>query len=65
METKRCPSCGALYEVTYTKVIFRDKDVAHCQKCGDEIDSWNGSRIPSFRLIEDPEVPVSKKTDRD
>jgi uncharacterized protein (DUF983 family) len=54
MEKHTCPHCGAIYEVTYTKVIFRDRDTANCKVCGEEMHSWNGSRIPSFRLIECP-----------
>ncbi len=49
-EEKTCPKCGAIYEVSCTKIIFRDKDSFDC-RCGYELDSWSGSRIPNYRLI--------------
>jgi hypothetical protein len=49
--------CGADYERTTSKVIFRDKDDAQCT-CGRTLESWNGSRIPQFRKIRDaPDGP--------
>lgn len=50
--TVRCENCSALYLRTETKTTERDKDRFDCRVCGHEIESWNGSRIPSFRLIE-------------
>jgi len=54
MKTEIKCSCGAVYERTEDKVIFRDKDNFQCRVCGEEIESWNGSRIPRFHLIYDP-----------
>jgi len=48
--------CGAVYERTEQKVIFRDKDSVNCQECGRELESWNGSRIPVYRLIRRPQA---------
>lgn len=50
-DTIECDRCGALYEVTYTKIIFRDKDTADCDVCGERIDSWNGSQLPHHKLV--------------
>ena len=49
-----CPHCGALYEVTYTKFTWRDKDSANCTVCGKEMASWNQSKSPSFDLVRRP-----------
>jgi len=46
--------CGAVYERTEVKLIFRDNDSYECV-CGRTLASWNGSRIPQFRLISKPE----------
>lgn len=51
---KEC-ECGALYEVTHEKVIFRDKDSCSCHVCGKTLAEWNGSRIPVFKLIKRPD----------
>ncbi|WP_395649677.1 MJ0042-type zinc finger domain-containing protein [Brevundimonas sp.] len=48
-----CPHCGAIYEVTYHKVAFRDQDNFICRSCGQEMDSWSSSRIPHYRLVQD------------
>ncbi|MBB4041628.1 hypothetical protein GGR34_003306 [Microvirga flocculans] len=53
MRTVTC-ECGAVYEVTETKVPFRDRDNFNCDRCGEEVERWNGSTIPSFRLIAGP-----------
>ena len=54
-ETVTC-ECGAVYERTETKIIFRDKDREECE-CGRVLERWNGSVIPHFRLISKPEAP--------
>ena len=50
-----CTICGRVYERTVEKVIFRDKDSFEC-KCGATLESWNGSVIPVFRLIKEPDA---------
>lgn len=50
MSKVTCPECGAVYERREHKVTFRDKDSQSCG-CGYELESWNGSRIPSYELI--------------
>jgi hypothetical protein len=54
MGTKVTCECGAVYERTEVKLIFRDKDSYECG-CGRTLESWNGSRIPQFRLITRPQ----------
>lgn len=46
--------CGAVYERTEAKLIFRDKDSFQC-RCGTTLESWNGSRIPVFHLVAAPD----------
>ena len=48
--------CGAVYERTEQKVIFRDQDRFRCHICGWEIESWNDSRIPIYKLVKRPET---------
>lgn len=47
--------CGAVYERTEIKIIFRDKDSQDCGNCGIQLERWNGSRLPMFTLISKPE----------
>lgn len=47
-----CRLCGAIYVRTYQHVIMRDRDHIDCRVCGAWLDSWDGSSIPSYRLIE-------------
>jgi hypothetical protein len=58
-ETVTC-KCGAVYERTTEKVIFRDQDSFNCYVCGEELDSWSSSRIPRYRLVHDPRKPSTE-----
>jgi len=62
MSSKRLEpcECGAVYERTEEKLIFRDADSFECQFCGRTLDRWSGSRIPVFRLIKEPPSDASK-----
>jgi hypothetical protein len=51
--------CGTVYERTEWKTTSRDKDYFNCRECGREIESWNGSRIPSFKLVSRPKKATS------
>jgi hypothetical protein len=51
--------CGAIYERTEEKLTFRDSDSFACRCCGATVETWNGSRIPVFRLIKEPEAKAS------
>ncbi len=51
--------CGAIYERTEDKVIFRDKDRFACVACGKELESWSGSRIPVFKLVKRPDTDTN------
>jgi hypothetical protein len=43
--------CGAIYERSETRIVFRVSDDFVCQECDEVLESWSGSRIPVFRLI--------------
>jgi hypothetical protein len=46
--------CGAIYERSETRIVFRVSDDFLCQECNEVLESWSGSRIPVFRLITRP-----------
>jgi hypothetical protein len=58
MKTVTC-QCGAIYERTEKKVIFRDSDSFACHVCGHKLESWSGSRIPIFKLVKRPETDTN------
>jgi transcription elongation factor Elf1 len=36
-----CPHCGAVYELTYTRLVATDHDRAICAKCRQVMKEWN------------------------
>ena len=48
-------SCGAVYERTENKAPVRDSDSFDCVCCGVEVEPWNDTRWPSFKLISRPQ----------
>jgi len=50
---KICGGCGAEYELTEHKSMFRDKDSIECDICGAKLFSWNGGCIWSKKLIKE------------
>ncbi len=57
-----CSQCSSVYEVSETKLTFRDNDTFECSVCGLTLASWNASRIPRYRLIEAMPWPAPKTT---
>lgn len=51
-EIVECSKCGSKYAITWKSVIMRDKDSQDCSVCKTVIYTWDGSSIPSFRLVE-------------
>jgi hypothetical protein len=45
-----CPHCGAVYEVTYTRMAASDHDWAICVKCRKVMKEWDDAFSRSFRL---------------
>lgn len=48
---RSCPKCGAVYELTETKIMFRDKDSLECNFCNTTIIKWNGSSFWTIKQI--------------
>ena len=47
--------CGALYAVTYSRLSDIDSNVARCVVCGQIMDKWDSTKVPTFRLVHRPE----------
>jgi formylglycine-generating enzyme required for sulfatase activity len=45
-----CPHCGAVYELTYTRLAATNHDRAVCAKCRKVMKEWNDDFSRSFRL---------------
>lgn len=43
--------CGRVYEKTEISAPVRNKGSFECE-CGVELERWNSSRVPSYRLIQ-------------
>ena len=52
-ETKICPKCGAVYQLSQHKIIMRDKDsiICHTPGCGETIIKWNGAVWYTEKLV--------------
>jgi hypothetical protein len=50
-----CPHCGALYAMTYLRLSNRDSNVAKCVVCGQIMDRWDSTKVPSFKLVHRPD----------
>jgi hypothetical protein len=44
------PHCGAVYELTFTRVAATDSNRAICAKCRKVMKEWNDDFSRSFRL---------------
>jgi hypothetical protein len=55
MKTVTC-QCGAIYERSEEKGVFRDKSSFNCFVCRQELEAWSETRIPVFKLIKRPET---------
>ena len=44
-----CSHCGALYAVTYSRLSSSDSNVARCVVCGQIMDKWDSTKVPTFR----------------
>jgi hypothetical protein len=47
-----CSECKRVYERIEVKFTTRDRDSYEC-RCGMQLESWNSSSVPTFRLIQD------------
>lgn len=46
-----CKECGAIFERDLVEVPFVDRNSFYCD-CGNEIEKWSSTRIPTFRKVE-------------
>ena len=50
-----CPHCGALYSVTDTRLSKSESGTAKCVVCGQIMDKWDSTNVPTFKLIHRPD----------
>jgi ribosomal protein S27E len=46
-----CPSCGALYAVTYSRPSTGSDSTAKCVVCGQVMAEWNSTKRIRLRLL--------------
>jgi uncharacterized protein (DUF983 family) len=46
-----CPHCGALYAVTYSRLFSSDSNVARCVVCGQIMDKWDSTKVPTLQAM--------------
>jgi len=51
----KCPHCAAQYEMIMTNISFRQRSYAACQVCAKAMYSWDGTRVPRFTLVVQPD----------
>ncbi len=51
-----CPHCGALYAVTYSRLSNSDSIVARCVVCGQIMDKWVSTKVPTFSSFIDLKI---------
>jgi hypothetical protein len=54
---RSCSKCNSVYEVTLQRLPARDSDYFNCEVCGHEMDRWNDTEYPIFKLVESGQVP--------
>jgi hypothetical protein len=47
--------CGAIYERTERRLIFRVVGDFWCE-CGEVLESWDGSRVPVYALTDPQDI---------
>jgi ribosomal protein S27E len=51
-----CKICGSVYLRRAERVNFRGKDEKNCEVCGELLESWDGRRLPTFKLVKRGEL---------
>jgi len=44
-------NCGASYERTEKKSLRRAKGSFNCTVCNNELETWSGFRVPTFKIL--------------
>lgn len=60
-ERTACDRCGSIYAKTVTRLPVRDSDYFDCRVCGERMDSWNGTHVPAYALVEAKPWPKPKE----
>ncbi len=55
---KECDACGSVYAVTYQRFPSRESDGFNCEICGKELERWNSTHQPDFKLIKPGKKPT-------
>jgi uncharacterized protein (DUF983 family) len=50
-----CPTCGALYSVTYKQASLKETNIAKCVVCLKVMNETNSTSVPVYMLIHRPE----------
>ena len=50
-----CPSCGALYSITYKQGAQKESNVAKCVVCLKVMSETDSTSVPVYTLIRRPE----------
>ena len=48
--------CGAKYERAEVQLPIKDIGIYDCCVCGSVIERWHGKAVPTFKLLEAPQV---------
>lgn len=56
-----CKKCGAVYKRTVTRLPARDQDSFSCTECGEELDKWNSTYVPSYTLVKKGSINQNAK----
>lgn len=51
----KCAHCGGAHKITWVRSAWRSKGVAECVECGGEMDRWDATTWPSYRLFQSGE----------
>ena len=47
-----CKRCKSVYEKLVRYFPIKDSDHFDCEVCGQQVESWNDTAVPSYRLVE-------------
>jgi len=54
-----CAHCRVAYERTMIAGRVREQSVFACYGCGAELESWNGSTVPNYRILSMAPEPLA------
>jgi len=51
-DDKTCAHCGSIYSTKIFNAPFKDNDACNCVVCGEVLDKWRSTSIPTYTLKE-------------